>query len=544
MKTVSRSGVSVLLGVGCGLLVFAMLRNGVQAQESKDLVSIQARVLQDGVPTNVDLEVQFEAFDAPTSGTLLWGPEAQTCQVRNGILSAKLGAVVALGDTFKGGHSTSDRYIAIKVAGVEIVPRIRLTAVPYSHRASSAEIASQLWSGSAGLSITDLDARYVNNAAEIAGTGLEDDGSGGDGALRIASAAAGNGLTGGSGTPLAVNPAALINGGVAVIDGDLLEVDYTPTNYARTTGTPGSNVKDLTAHLRGIDSALLTSGGTGTVLPGVAGGRLTVSSTDPVTTADVNSSTLYYLPFADDKVALHTGSAWAYHSIPSGGVSASVTGLTAAVVHDVFLHDASGTLTLSFVAWTNDTTRSVALSRQNGAWVKATDTTRRYLGTVYTYSNGGTTNVRDGQKNRDLWNVQNRVERVSASRDDTTSWTYDSSTWRGLNNGDADWRFDFVVGLGEEPVETYLSVNTQSVNTGSSYMPRVALGIDSTTIPSTSANHLATTGAGSQTILHKHVPTPGRHYVNGLESITNTGGNPRTFYGGEDTSILLMTIRS
>ena len=100
MRNVRTSTTSVLLGLGCGLVMFATLRGGAQAQESKDLITIQARVLQDGTPTNTNLDLTFEVYDAATSGTLLWGPEAQTCQVRNGILSVKLGAVVGLGNTF------------------------------------------------------------------------------------------------------------------------------------------------------------------------------------------------------------------------------------------------------------------------------------------------------------------------------------------------------------------------------------------------------------------------------------------------------------
>ena len=42
-----RSGASVLLGISVGLLAFAALKEGAHAQESDELITLQARVLQD-----------------------------------------------------------------------------------------------------------------------------------------------------------------------------------------------------------------------------------------------------------------------------------------------------------------------------------------------------------------------------------------------------------------------------------------------------------------------------------------------------------------
>lgn len=48
-----------------------------------------------------------------------------------------------------------------------------------------------------------------------------------------------------------------VRGGVDVIDGDRLTIDYVPTNYTRNSGASGAgNVTDLTAHLAGIDLIL------------------------------------------------------------------------------------------------------------------------------------------------------------------------------------------------------------------------------------------------------------------------------------------------
>lgn len=45
---------------------------------------------------------------------------------------------------------------------------------------------------------------------------------------------------------------------VGEIDGDKLNVLFTPDNYTRTVVAPAENVEDLTAHLKGIDLKLLS----------------------------------------------------------------------------------------------------------------------------------------------------------------------------------------------------------------------------------------------------------------------------------------------
>lgn len=110
------------------------------------------------------------------------------------------------------------------------------------------------------------------NVIDLAGAGLEGDGANN---LRISAVAAGDGLTGGAGSPLAVQgdsstggdvaPVSVSADGVGVdvtaLDGDHLSIDYTPSNYVPTdTPTEAADVDDLAAHLAGIDSALGSSG--------------------------------------------------------------------------------------------------------------------------------------------------------------------------------------------------------------------------------------------------------------------------------------------
>jgi hypothetical protein len=70
------------------------------------------------------------------------------------------------------------------------------------------------------------------------------------------SISAGNGLEK-AGNSLSVKVADLLSGGAAEIDGDKIDIDYTPSNYTPdTTHAEASNASELTAHLAGIDNAL------------------------------------------------------------------------------------------------------------------------------------------------------------------------------------------------------------------------------------------------------------------------------------------------
>ena len=56
---------------------------------------------------------------------------------------------------------------------------------------------------------------------------------------------------------VAPHAATHVRGGSDEIDGDVLDIDYTPSNYTPTTSPPEvTDVDELTAHLAGIDNAL------------------------------------------------------------------------------------------------------------------------------------------------------------------------------------------------------------------------------------------------------------------------------------------------
>ena len=178
----------------------------------------------------------------------------------------------------------------------------------------------------------------------------------------------------------------------------------------------------------------------------VAQGRLTLETGVPVSTTNQTAKTvLYYTPYSGDYVALYNTVKTRWDLFQFTERSLSLSGLAANTNYDIFIWDNSGTLTLQAVAWASSgagtSTRSSAISRLQGVWVKDSDK-RRYLGTIRTTSVAG--ECEDSVFKRYLWNVYNREFRL-LDVTDTTAHTYTSTTprpWNGSFLG-----VSFVIGL-------------------------------------------------------------------------------------------------
>lgn len=204
-----------------------------------------------------------------------------------------------------------------------------------------------------------------------------------------------------------------------------------------------------------------------------AGGRLTLSSTD-AGAETASSATLYYLPYVSGDIALYNGSSWGVHTF--GSLSITLVGTTANTNYDVFVYDSSG-LALELVAWTNDTTRATALTRQDGVLVKSGGTSSRYIGTIRTDNNSSLDSEVNG---RFVWNMYNRLKRTMSAKDGTNNWTYTTATWRQANaNGANELRY--VQGWYGEDVSARVQIQAQNSANGQF---AVGVGVDSSTVNS------------------------------------------------------------
>lgn len=177
------------------------------------------------------------------------------------------------------------------------------------------------------------------------------------------------------------------------------------------------------------------------VNPATCDARLTLTSGVPVTTADVTgASTVYLTPYKGNQVALYTGARWLLHYLTE--IHLDLADLTAGKNYDVFLHNASGTLTLTLSsAWTNDTTRADALAYQDGVRVLASDHTKRLVGTIRAT---GADTTESSLLHRFVVNEFHSLP-ISCSVLKSGDWSYASNTWRYANN-DSSARVEFLCG--------------------------------------------------------------------------------------------------
>lgn len=268
---------------------------------------------------------------------------------------------------------------------------------------------------------------------------------------------------------------------------------------------------------------------TGFALHTVCNGRLTLTTGTPVTTSDVTAATtLYFAPYEGRQIGLYDGSsAWTVVSFNELSIAVPATTST---MYDVYVYNNSGTATLELTAWTNDTTRATALTKQDGVLVKTGATTRRYVGSFRTTGVSGQTE--DSVAKRFVWNYYNRKERPMRVFETTDSWTYTTATIRQANANAAN-QLDMVVGVSEDTVAATLSA--QSANTTISSSRAIMIGLDSTTARSSSSTALRMSSEASVAEISSATSTfndfvgVGRHTLTWLEWSSVTGTS--TWYG-------------
>ncbi len=210
-------------------------------------------------------------------------------------------------------------------------------------------------------------------------------------------------------------------------------------------------------------------------VPSDPGGRLTLTSGVPVTTADVTGATnVYYTPAVHNKIELWDGSEW--KTITFAETSLAIGTVTSGLPYDIFGYTSGGVLTLEKLAWTNGTTRATDVTLQDGRRCKSGDKTRRYLGSFYSTS---TTQTEDSEAKRFLWNMYNR-RLHSLLVVNSTAHNYNTATARPFNNSQANSDIEFFVGLVEDAIPLNLTGQLNRASTDGA--PRISISaINSTT---------------------------------------------------------------
>ncbi len=132
----------------------------------------------------------------------------------------------------------------------------------------------------------------------------------------------------------------------------------------------------------------------------VCDGRLTLTTATPVTTSDVTAAaTVYFTPYAGNRIALYDGAAWTMLTFAE--ISIALGTLTNDLPYDVFAYNNAGVVACEILAWTSKTARATALVLQDGVLSKTGALTRRYLGSFHTTA---TTTTEDSLVKRLLFN--------------------------------------------------------------------------------------------------------------------------------------------
>lgn len=269
----------------------------------------------------------------------------------------------------------------------------------------------------------------------------------------------------------------------------------------------------------------------------VPGGRLTLTTALPFTTADVLAAgTLYYTPYLHNVISLYSGTAWADYTFPELSIAVPAV---ANQMYDVFVFDNAGVRTLELLAWTNDTTRATALVRQDGHWCKTGALTRLYVGSFRT--TGTVSQTEDSVLKRYVWNMYNRVPRTLLVTDATATWAGSGTIFRQVR-GQAANQVEVVVGLAEVRVHLHAELmanNTSSANIGFT----TSIGFDSTTTTATGTavmgNFLPVANGSVFVPLAatlEHYPTVGRHFYAWLERQADAVPANTLFFGAFATT--------
>ena len=276
--------------------------------------------------------------------------------------------------------------------------------------------------------------------------------------------------------------------------------------------------------------------GLGGFLPG---GRLTLTTAVPVTTADVTAAgTLFYTPYLHDRIRIYNGTRWRYYTFTERSLALT---LTSGKNYDVFIFDNAGTLTLELsAAWTNDTTRADALTTQDAVQVKSGATTRLWLGLIRA---SGTNVTEDSLVNRFVVNAYNAVARPIYANpgynnnDANTSYTETSTTWVAANGGTGSTIAFLTLGRHAPFVSMNAFATAPAADTA-----RMGIALDSNTNVKAASQTAVLGGNGAFGCAWSGYVSLGKH---SLILVSQVGGGTGTFFadfarvavGGADADI-------
>jgi hypothetical protein len=186
-------------------------------------------------------------------------------------------------------------------------------------------------------------------------------------------------------------------------------------------------------------------------------------------------------------------------------------------------------------AWTDNTTRADAIVQKDGIWCKSGALTRRLVGTIRTT---GTATTEDSLLRRLVWNSDNRIQRPLRRNETTSSWAYNSTTWRAVMASAAN-SLEWVAGLSDRVIHLVAEGPiTNSASNAGCYS--IALTAGST---SPVADVVARGGAGDTPYTSARLirfSTIGYNIATWIERTATTTG-ACTFFGSENSNTTIYS---
>ena len=294
-----------------------------------------------------------------------------------------------------------------------------------------------------------------------------------------------------------------------------------------------------------------TSGGAPLVPPQVPTGRLTLATGTPVMATTVaGATTIYYTPYLGEFYApIYNGTYLVWTNLVSelSQATTDTTNSPAAVadnsVYDLFVWLKAGVPTLSRgPAWTNSTTRALALQRVNGIWTNGAAITNgpainqgTYVGTVASNGSAEIDWILGGAASGGtaaslgVWNMYNRVLVGVNVVDSGSIYTSIPSSYQQAR-ASAGNQISFVSGLAEDAILANYAGNAELESEINLVDITLGIGLDSVTSAS-AASQIGVSGQNNSyvgiwyqsfSIALAVPPQLGSHYVAALEKASAT----------------------
>jgi len=283
------------------------------------------------------------------------------------------------------------------------------------------------------------------------------------------------------------------------------------------------------------------TGGGGTSTPTPPQGRLTLQTAVPVmTTTQSAKTTIFYTPYVGNKVPIYDGTnmtmtTFAELSVATTDTTKSPAAIGASKVNDWFVWNDGGTIRIGHGPdWTSDTARSAgtALVMVNGVYLNNASITNgpaasrgTFVGTTRSNASSQLDWVYGGASVQGffgIWNCYNRCCVQSIAFQNTSSWAYSSTTWRGANALN-NTRTYFISGLAED---AFQGAYTQVVGSTAGNQAANGVGYDSWATKSLAAS-----------------PDSKRDVIDvGSLVHIGAGGNPHRWYDPGDVATVAAAI--